>query len=85
MSKIRTQIMLTPEEHRLLSYLSGEKRMSIAALIRKEVDGFYSKGVSIDERKDKALKRLFSLNMKVSDWPIMKKEIILGAMGKKEE
>lgn len=85
MSKIRTQIMLTPEEYKFLHYLSSEKKVSIAALIRRAVDGFYSKRVSIDERKDKALKHLFSLNMDVSDWPTMKKEIILGAMGKRNK
>jgi len=85
MSKIRTQIMLTPEEHKFLNYLSGEKGVSVAALIRKAIDGFYSKKDSIAERKDRALKNLFSLNMNVSDWPTMKKEIILGAMGKRKK
>ena len=61
MNKVRTQVMLTPEEYKLLRYLSGEKRVSIAALIRRAVDSFYSKETDINERKDKALKHLFSL------------------------
>jgi len=85
MSKIRLQIMLTPEEHQLLKYLSGEKKTSIADLIRKAIDSVYSDVVSIEEKKEKVLKTLFSLNMEVSDWPEMKKEIILGAMGEQEK
>ncbi len=81
MSKVKFQIMLTHEEYQLLQYLAGEKKTSIADLIRKAIDCIYSNEVSIEERKEKALKNLFSLNMEVSDWPQMKKQIVLGAIG----
>lgn len=85
MSKVRLQIMLTPEEHQLLEYLAREKKTSIADLIRKAIDSVYSDGVSIEEKKEKALRNLFSLNMEVSDWPEMKKQIVLGAIGEQEK
>ena len=80
---IRTQVILTPEEHKVLRYLSKERDVSIASLVREAVEKAYIEKVDYQERLE-ALKRLAARNGEVSDWPTMKKEIIEGFIGKRK-
>jgi len=78
---VRTQILLTPEEHRVLRHLSKERDASIASLIRGLIENAFIKKVDYQERLG-ALKRLAARKGEVSDWPVMKKEIARGFIGK---
>ena len=82
MDNIRTQIILTPEEHKVLRYLSKEKDVSIASLIRKAVEKTYLETTDY-QRRMKALKEFVAFNDGVSDWSTMKKEITKGMLGKR--
>ena len=83
MENIRTQIILTPGEHKVLRYLSKEKDISIASLIRKAVEKTYMETTDY-HRRMKALKEFIDFNDGVSDWSTMKKEITKGMLGKRE-
>ena len=43
MSKVRTQIYLTEEQHQILSDLSYRKKTSLAEMIREAVDEYLNK------------------------------------------
>lgn len=77
---VRTQVILTPEEHNVLRHLSKEKDVSIASLVREAVEKAYIKKVDYQERLG-SLKRLAAREGKVSDWPTMKREIVKGFIG----
>ena len=74
---IRTQVILTPEEHKVLRFLSKERDTSMASLIRDAVEKTYIEKVDYQERL-KALRRLSARKGEVSGWPAMKKEIAEG-------
>ena len=38
---IRMSVMLTPEQHRVLHYLSKKRKVSVSFLIREAIDKFY--------------------------------------------
>ena len=82
MDNIRMQIILTPVEHKVLRYLSKEKDISMASLIRRAVEKTYIETTGY-QRRMKALKEFIAFNDGVSDWSTMKKEITKGMLRKR--
>jgi len=78
---VKTQIILTSEQHKVLRNLAKERDVSMAALIREAVENAYIKKVDYQEQLE-ALKRISSRKGDVSDWETMKKEIREGFIGK---
>ena len=78
---VKTQIILTSEQHKVLRNLAKERDISMADLIREAVENTYIKKVDY-QKQLKALKRISSRKGDVSDWETMKKEIREGFIGK---
>lgn len=72
----RTQILFSEEQYRYLQHEAVERKCSIGALVRKAVAKEY-KACSREQRLA-AARRLVAMNLPVSDWPEMKKEIEQG-------
>jgi predicted DNA-binding protein len=74
----RTQVLLSPEQHRRLKRLARQERRSVGAVIREAVDAYT--GSSTDDRRE-ALDRLMGLAAPVDDWEVMKAQILAGGSG----
>ena len=79
MSKLtkRLQLLLTPEQYKMLQLYAKKHKKSIGSVIREALDKMIS-GRSKKEKK-KAVERLLSRKLPVSDWEQMEKEILEGA------
>lgn len=75
----RTQVLLSKEQVARLKRLARRERRSLGAVIRDAVDA-YTATPTEDERLA-ALERLTALNAPVDDWPVMKEQILKGALG----
>ena len=73
MSTKAIKVWLREEQVRALKRLAKEQGESVSALVRKAVDKVY--GSAEKSRKKRALRKLFSLDAPVNEWPQIEKEI----------
>ncbi len=73
----RVQVLFSKEKHLLLESLARRRGASVGALIRKAVEEQYLKGQRGNRMS--ILDRISKMNLPVSDWKKMEKEILLGA------
>jgi len=81
MSLKKTTLLFEEEVYEKLREKSKLQNVSIGELVREAVAAYY--GIKNKEDKLKALSKLKSLNLPVSDYDSMEKEIIKGALGDK--
>ena len=81
MSLKKTTLLFEEEVYEKLREKSKLQNVSIGELVREAVATYY--GIKNKEDKLKALSKLKSLNLPVSDYDLMEKEIIKGALGDK--
>ncbi|MBC8390185.1 MAG: ribbon-helix-helix protein, CopG family [Actinobacteria bacterium] len=81
MSLKKTTLLFEEEVYEKLREKSKLQNVSIGELVREAVATYY--GIKNKEDKLKALSKLKSLNLPVSDYDSMEKEIIKGALGDK--
>jgi len=81
MSLKKTTLLFEEEVYEKLREKSKLQNVSIGELVREAVATYY--GIKNKEDKLKALSKLESLNLPVSDYDSMEKEIIKGALGDK--
>ncbi len=72
----RTQVLLSPEQHRRVVRLAARASTSVGAVIRAAIDA-YEPAVSSDRRR-RALEELFALDAPVGEWDEMEREIEAG-------
>ncbi len=77
----KTTLLFEEEVYEKLREKSKLQNVSIGELVREAVATYY--GIKNKEDKLKALSKLKSLNLPVSDYDLMEKEIIKGALGDK--
>jgi hypothetical protein len=77
----KTTLLFEEEVYEKLREKSKLQNVSIGELVREAVATYY--GIKNTEDKLKALSKLKSLNLPVSDYDLMEKEIIKGALGDK--
>jgi len=77
----KTTLLFEEEVYEKLREKSKLQNVSIGELVREAVAIYY--GIKNKEDKLKALSKLKSLNLPVSDYDLMEKEIIKGALGDK--
>jgi hypothetical protein len=75
----RTQVLLSKQQLASLKRRAGREKKSVGAVIRDAVD-VYTASPDDDERRA-ALERLFAVEAPVDDWPVMKAQILRGALG----
>lgn len=79
----RTQVLLSKRQLAELKRRAKREKKSVGAVIRDAVDSYT--GSPTDDERQAALERLFAINAPVDDWPIMKQQIIKGAIGERWE
>lgn len=82
MSLKKTTLLFEEDVYEKLKEKARRENVSIGGLVREAVATYY--GIKNKEDKLKALERLKSLNLPVTDYESMEKEIIEGALGDKE-
>ncbi len=75
----RTQILLSKQQLAELKRRARRERKSVGAVIRDAVDAHLT--TSDEDERQASLERLFAINAPVDDWPVMKAQIIKGALG----
>ncbi len=73
----RVQVLLTEDRYQRLRQLAQERGCSVSRLVREAVTARYP-APTPRERRIAAAKRMLEMNLPVSDWPQMEKEIIRG-------
>ena len=73
MSTKAVKVWLPEEQAEALKRLALERGESVSALIRRAVEMVY--GTPDPERRREALRRLFSLEAPVDEWPRIEEEI----------
>lgn len=71
----RTQILFSEDQYAKLKELSFKKNKSVSLLVREAVDNTFTK-TKIDKKN--IVDNITKLNLPVSDWETMKKEVIQG-------
>jgi predicted transcriptional regulator len=74
----RTQVLLSPEQLARLKRIAARDGRSVGAVIRAAVDSFVE---AEPDRRQRALKRLLSMNAPVDDWEVMKAQIMESQLG----
>lgn len=74
----RTQVLLTPEQRARLERLAEERGTSVGAVIREAVEAYTRPH---GRSREEAAQALFALDAPVTDWEVMKAEIIREAGG----
>ncbi|MCE5329668.1 hypothetical protein LLG07_04990 [bacterium] len=75
----RTQILLTDRQFKKLKEIADYRETSMGFLIREAIDTVY---LDKKKNKEKLVEKLISMNLPVSDWEDMKKEILEGRFKK---
>jgi hypothetical protein len=78
----RLQVLFPEKKYRALERVARTKKRSVGALIRQAVEAQYLKPQRTFGRSRVA--RIAKLNLPVSDWKVMKGEIMAGALGKRK-
>lgn len=75
----RTQVLLSKAQLRELKRRAKQEKKSVGAVIRDAVDAHVA--VADQDERQASLERLFAINAPVDDWPVMKAQILKGALG----
>ena len=76
----RVQTVLTTEQYELLLQVARQADKTVSALVREVIEvGLLAQEAR--KRRERAFKKLVSLDAPVSDWERMESEIIAGAQG----
>ena len=75
----RTQVLLSKEQLARLKRLAKRDKKSVGAVIRDAVD--VHTAAPDDRERQAALRRLMAMEAPVDDWPVMKAQILAGALG----
>ena len=78
----KTTLLFEEEVYEKLREISKLENISIGELVREAVATYY--GIKSKDDKLKALNKLRSLNLPVSDYDLVEKEIIKGALSDKQ-
>ena len=73
----RLQLLLTPEQYKMVQLYAKKHKKSIGSVIREALDKIISERSK--KEKQKAVQRLLSRKLPVSNWEQMEEEIIQGA------
>jgi predicted DNA-binding protein len=74
----RTQVLLSPEQLARLKRIAERDGRSVGSVVREAVDSFVE---AEPDRRQRALKRLLSMNAPVDDWEVMKAQIMKSQLG----
>lgn len=79
----RTQVLLSRDQLARVKRRAKREKKSVGAVIRDAVDAYTASPP--DEERRAALEHLISLELPVDDWPVMKAQILAGALGESWE
>lgn len=77
----RVQVLFDPEQLKQLKRKAKAQKESVGGLIREAVEEKYLRGEAVEE-KIAAAKKIAAMELPVSDWEKMEKEIIEARLGK---
>lgn len=72
----RTQVLLEPEQRKLLERMAKRRGVSVGAIVREAIEAYVAPR---DRSRSQALEALLALKAPVDDWEVMKAEIERGA------
>ena len=75
----RTQVLLSKRQLASVKQRARREKKSVGAVIRDAVDSYLA--TPTDDERLAALERLAAINAPVDDWPVMKNQILRGALG----
>lgn len=75
----RTQVLLSKQQLAKVTRRAKSEKKSVGAVIRDAVDAYVETPSDVERRA--ALEHLMSLQAPVDDWPVMKEQILRGALG----
>ncbi len=77
----RTHLRLSKHQLAELKRRAKRDKKSVAAVIRDAIDEHL--GESDEAERQASLERLFAINAPVDDWPVMKAQVLKGALGER--
>lgn len=79
----RTQVLLSKQQLTRLKRRAKREKKSVGAVVRDAVDAYT--GAASDAERVAAAERIIAMELPVDDWPVMKAQIIAGALGESWE